>query len=219
MRCLWVLGVAIGVVLISPEAHAGLFGMGSPLSAMQRQLFWGSDTNKVTGESGQSLPYSETTGSGGAFAQLIWVGPDGAKDPFDASDPDGTGGDDVVVDISYSYGAVTPGTKSNQFSLVGVPLVDIGAAQNNSNYYVRVYNGANPNYGVGASPITGVTSITYYYESDTHAYQHSDTTPDEWNFTSGENKQTITPVPEPTTMGLMAVGALALVASRRRRKS
>jgi len=191
------------------------------LGGMQRQLFWTSSTNKVTGYGGQGLPYSETDGTQGAFAQLIWVGPNGTRDPFDPSDPDGTGNDDVVVDITFSYGAVIPGTKSNQFADVGVPLSDIGAAQNGSNYYVRVYNAPNPNYNAVGAPITGVVGITYYYESDIHAYDHKGgTQPDIWNFTGGTDQSTqLQLVPEPTTMGLMAVGALALVASRRRRKS
>jgi hypothetical protein len=221
------LGVFAAWLAVPTGVEAGVFsfkdGIGSRWTSFARQQFrWGEQTYSIKDENGNNLEYSETSGTQGAFAQLIWVGPNGTIDAFDPNDPDGTGGDDKVVDTTYSYGSdgEVIGTYTNKFQLQTSSAV--GPGQTGSNFYVRVYN--NPVSGYYTQGTTAsVAEATYYYQSGEYHWSYNELQGgfDNFTFAEGSDRQTlneIQAVPEPATMGLMAVGALAMLGARRRRR-
>ena len=223
--------VALGVAGVASASPWDLYrtprdrGFIQFIARDQNQLRWGSQLNTVKDENNNNLPYSETDGTQGAFAQLIWVGPDGQIDDFDPGSQDGTGDDDVVVDTTYSYGSEGSvlGTFPNLFQYQAVPLSVIGEDEDGYKYYVRVFNFANPNFYTQGTTAS-VSSATYYYQSGTYTYDWGDpeagATLLTFEFTEGQNRQTdmITAVPEPSTLALMGLGAAALIGARRKRK-
>jgi len=214
------------VLLVAEVSSASLVGLGHDVRGMFRfsrnQYRWGETSNIITDENNQNLEYSESTGTQGAFAQLIWVGPDNTKDPFSTSTPTGVSGDDAVVATTYSFGGTSGvlGPYTNQFKFNNVGSSIIGPDENGYRYYVRVFNGPNPNYASGTNAaVNGVAGITYYYESDVDTFNYSEFgANDTFSFGQGQDRQTLTAVPEPSTLALMGLGAAALIGARRKRR-
>jgi hypothetical protein len=83
----------------------------------------------------------------------------------------------------------------------------ISGANPNGNYYVRAYNAPNLSFASGTNaPVTG----TYYYQSALHTYAHSESLPDQWDFSSGIGGQTLLAIPEPAALGLGIIGLISL---------
>ena len=177
-------------------------------------LMWGSTGFLVRDDLNNALPGSVNDGTVGAWAQLLYAGANGVADEFLASGF-GTSVDDVVVDTSYSWNGSFIGASAGKFSYQTAGTSDIL----NGNYYVRVYNVPNPDYGLGNAATIPVAA-THYYESSLHSYTYTSVAdaPDQWSFTGGANQQTlnVVSVPEPSSMILLSLGMI--VAGVRRRK-
>ena len=149
----------------------------------------------------------------GFFAQLVFTGIDGTKDDFVASGT-GTTDDDVVV--ATMFAGQDDFIPQNGFYPVHTGVV--GPA--NGDYYVRVYNAANPNYPSGALAAIP-PAATYYWESIEHSYIHNDSEVDNCDFSAGSSElRTLNPIsqiPEPAMFGLalVSIGALRLYRSKK----
>lgn len=164
------------------------FFIGSAIDIYGNTLQWGETSNSIRNNVGGDLPYSKTDGTVGAFAQLIWVGANGVADVFV---PTGTGvsGDDMVVSVSFSCNSGLLDT--NKFGFVVVP--GFTAAQNGSNYYVRVFDHANPFYAMGVNAY--VPTMGYYWQSALRAFVWDEFGPDDqWPFAGGSDQQTTIPI-------------------------
>ncbi|AKJ64420.1 hypothetical protein [Kiritimatiella glycovorans] len=185
-------------------------------------LQWGSGNHQIMNYNGANIPYSESDGTQGAFAQLINTGPDGTPDFFATNQLSTTGvtDDDFVVSVTYSYGGPALGTQSNEFKLVD-STVDTEAE--NGTYYVRVFNVANTAYVTkGTNALLSDLDYAdiddvYYWESATHTFTYSELgVPDEFYFTGGSDRQTtFAVVPEPATALIFGPGSMLLIALRR----
>ena len=197
-----------------------LFGALSTTSA--NLLQWGSEDYEITDVDGSDLPYSTTEGTNGAFAQLIFAGANGTGDIFATNQLDTTGvsGDDVVVDVTFSFGGPTLGSKVNHFKLINS---SVDSTNENGAYYVRVYNAANLAFdadGTAAAledlDVADVNDL-YYWQSDLHTFTYSELgANDQWDFSGGSDRQTtFAVVPEPATALIFGPGSMLLIALRR----
>lgn len=139
-------------------------------------LLWG-NSGAITNERGTAIASSKTDSTVGSFAQLIWAGPDETADAFVRSDT-GVSGDDAVVATVFSaedfFSAPLPG-------IFPMRVLALGAADSDKGYYVRVFNAPNPDYGEGI-PAPAPLRATYFWQSTTHTYAHSELLDDQWNF-------------------------------------
>lgn len=178
----------------------------------QADLYW-YNTVAINDENGDPVTASQSDSSVGYFAQLLFTGADGEADAFVVSGS-GISGDDAVIATMFAgqnYFLATDGF----FPLQDPPPAVAGSA-GNGDYYVRVYNAPNSNFGMGTNaPIP--SGATYYWQSAEHTYTHSETLPDSWDF-APSGGQTLTPIaiPEPALLGLAVVGLVSLRLYRRR---
>lgn len=186
-----------------------LLAMGSVLAfSAQADLYW-FNSGAILDENGDPVKADEFDSTIGYFAQLIFAGNDGP----DAFVPSGSGvsGNDVVVDTMFA-GMGDFLYTDGFFPLQPGPAV--AGASSSGEYFVRVFNAPNLNFVDGnAADIPG--TATYYYESSSISYTHSDTLPELWDF-APMGGQTLNVVPEPSTLAMLGISLAALARLRRR---
>ena len=184
--------------------------IGLTSTALANALLWGT-VGTVTCQ-GVPVATSKSDPFVGAFAQLISVGANGVIDPLVYSG-NGVSGDDVVLDITFSYGGSFIGTKDGKFKFIDGGLVF------SQSVYVRVYNEANENYNDGVSAAITGGVVRYYWESSIHTFVY-DSAPtafdDQWDFTGGSGAEVI---PEPTTLLLFVIGGISAWFVRRKNRA
>jgi hypothetical protein len=171
-------------------------------------LFWFNSVN-ILDFNGDPVAASDTDSTVGYFAQLIFAGlaPDGLT-----LSGNGTSGDDAVVATMFAG--------QNDFLFVdGIFPIQgtaaVAGAGGNGNYFVRVFNAPNLNFGDGNSAALPA-GATHYFQSAVHAYAHSEFSPDNWDFAPAGGQTTMELVPEPSVMAMMAMSLLVLGKLRRR---
>lgn len=150
--------------------------------------------------------------------QLIYAGPNNTIDPVDISTSDFVSGDDEVLgtrELSLASSGVFDATLFTENQAETVTSLSYTYSEDNPYYvYQRIYESQKPEAG------------TYYYESelvklDTRygaGSQTFDLGPQESGIQATLQVQGPASVPEPATMSLLGLGALAMVLRRKLRK-
>ena len=187
-------------VMFGGSAYADLVPLGDPMpydwlnpTAFGGQPVLGFDGNPIA------------VGSGGGFLQLVLDAGGDGPDPLDLGNPLGTGagGDDIVIAVGL-FGS--GGTAAGEFWMSS----NIDSDLTGDMVFVRAFDQPSLAFTGGMNdpiPLTG-----YYDDSP----QMDDLSNGELWFLN-QGWQTLTPVPEPGTLMLFAVGLITLGVRRKRR--
>lgn len=197
--------------------------IGGMVLSVQADMLW-SNTGIIRNLNGDPLPASEDDRSIGCFAQLIYTGANGMKDPFDVllvgADLPNTGVtgvtfDDVVVATMFcGQGAFLDGAVNGIF-----PQQETAAdIKTSGDYYVRVFSA--PGVYSGPNAVIRRISSTYYWDSPEYTYTYNPMSPpDSWDFAPAGAQTTLpTAIPEPAALGLGIIGLISLRLFSRKRK-
>lgn len=189
-----------------------------PTSRAALNITWstGGNLNVLKDSFDALLPGSSTLGVGG-FIQLIYDGGDGL-DGFDIGQNNGliSGGNDILlgtasVGVGLALASQRPGDFSRTTANVDtVPGYTPAAGQQ---LYIRFFDTASTSFGTGLIPQTG-----YYANiAASTLLLGTDIVVGDANITFTTPTQTMTPVPEPSTLALCLIGGLTAAGLRRRR--
>jgi len=168
---------------------------------------WGTATlGKAYASDGITLLPATGSSATAGFCQLLYIGL--AYDGI-ASSGNGTMGDDVVLQTSY----VGTGAMSFPGTILGTYINSTYAP--GSQFMIRFFDTASPNYGAGLVPTTGNYGMSQVYLTT----QVQNSTPASESFLFNANYSATTAVvPEPSTVALMLAGLGVLGFRRIRRK-
>lgn len=183
-----------------------------PVLAQADGISWFAGENWLCYASGYPnvLPGHISDPTVGCFVQLLWVGPNGVIDPayFDGGDGTGPTDDLVVSKIWVGYGVGEDGYFNAVELYDGDPIIQ------GRTYFARVWNAPSPNYAAGKIP-TGPG--VQYANSPTWVYPKIRPTFDDFDITyAGDLNTTLTPIPEPAALALVACGLLGLRLTRKK---
>jgi len=197
-------------ILVSSQAYAAI------------TMTWGTGTGAYLEDSGGTKLFGDSTATGynsGAFIQVIWTGGDGTISPFDASSLNGVNAlaDDKVVATEWvGKGYPISGTGGNRNGyFVDTMSLTQGTALG-SKFYIRFFDTTASNYPLGYVPTSGKYS-DYTDASFTITQGMIDSGLGTMKVLSSQLATTPVTVPEPSTIGLLLVGAGLVVFGRMRR--
>lgn len=193
------------------------------LSAQSKADISWSSTGSITESDGiTELIGNAFNSAAGYFVQLIFAGPDGIANPAVSSGV-GTSGDDLVVSARW-IGAGDFVSPNGSFT-AGSPWTGPQEVSG-SKFFVRAWNAPSPSFNntdLAASLVP--TTATNYGNSGLFTSPGRDITqppdgiPDIQAFDAGAFSTSLTPVavPEPGTLGLIAMGTFGMWLFRRRK--
>jgi len=176
---------------------------------------WNNDAQQNLFDSDGStfLTGSQSDGSTGFFAQLIYAGADGLIDSLDRGSTTGVTGDDVVLAVSHVGRNMGFDPVDGNINASSVVDVEVGQV-----IYARFFNAASPNFGSSLIPTEfngGGLSGTLYGNSNTYTIVQGDVDTQVATFVVGSVITNV--IPEPSTfMSVLIAGGTVLFAMRRR---
>jgi hypothetical protein len=186
-------------------------------------MTWGTGTGAFLQDSTGTKLFGDSTLSGfssAAFIQVIWTGGDGIISAFDSTSLNGVNSlaDDKVVATEWvgkGYPIAGTGGNRNGYFLDTMSLTQ--GTSLSSTFYIRFFDAVSPNYTLGYVPTSGKYS-DYTDASFSVTQGMIDSGLGTMKVLSSQMATTLVAVPEPSTIGLLLLGA-GLVVFRRMRLS
>jgi hypothetical protein len=195
---------AIVMFMVSVSLICGTYG--------NNQIEWSTDNYKIYANDGTTLLPRGADDTVGYLVQLIYDSAGDGPDPIDLSNDYGVSDDDQFAAYSFIGFGTPPVQGDGIFNVAGEDAY-INTKPNNSQYYIRAWQGVSKQSGTGYAS----TTAAYYGNSSVFTVKGNGSPPAKDLFFLTENMSTMEVVPEPATIALTLAG-IVLLAFRRFRK-